>query len=154
MSHVQTGSAGVGEHVQHVELLLSVVFHHPIGAVLHPSFLPFPFNFSKIVFHISALFFVYFLIVCFNTTCKDTLFWRDCKEKSKKNEKQEQERPFTSFACSFRALRSSKKLTSYLVAIGKGWSMLANFPSTVSCYLSANAILDVLKEALFSRASK
>ena len=51
MSHVQTCTRGVGEHVQYIEFLFRIVFRYLIGLVVHPSFLPFLFNLPEIVFH-------------------------------------------------------------------------------------------------------
>ena len=70
VSYVQTCTAGVGEHVQHIELLLVLVLHYTIRAVFHPSFLPFLFNLSEIVFHNIYLFFIVSII----PICKDKLF--------------------------------------------------------------------------------
>ena len=51
VSYVQSRAGGVGEHVQHIEFLLRLVFRHLVGLVLHPPFLPFLFNLPEIVFH-------------------------------------------------------------------------------------------------------
>ena len=51
MSHMQTCAAGVGEHVQYIIFLLCFVFRHLVGFIFYPSFLPFLFNLSEIVFH-------------------------------------------------------------------------------------------------------
>ena len=51
MTHVQACSTRIREHVQHIELLLVLVLHHAIGSILHPSLLPFLFDFSEIVVH-------------------------------------------------------------------------------------------------------
>ena len=51
MAYMKAGSAGIREHVEHVELFFLFVFNHAIGSVLHPSALPFLLDFSEVVFH-------------------------------------------------------------------------------------------------------
>ena len=60
VSHMQSGTRRVGEHVQYIEFLLRWVFGHTIGLHFHPSLLPFLFDFSKIVFHIYIVFLLSF----------------------------------------------------------------------------------------------
>ena len=59
VSHMQTGTTGVREHVEHVIFLFLRVLHYAIGTVLHPSLLPFLFNVSEVVFH------CYFVVMLF-----------------------------------------------------------------------------------------
>ena len=55
MSHVQPRPAGIGEHVEDIIFLFAFIFLHAVGLVVHPSFLPFLFNFPEIIFHIGFL---------------------------------------------------------------------------------------------------
>ena len=50
MAYVQTSTAGIGEHVQYVELLLSRIFLHLVCVIGHPSLVPFLFNLAEVVF--------------------------------------------------------------------------------------------------------
>ena len=52
MAHMQARTAGVREHVEHIEFLFVLVFGNLIRLVLHPALLPFLLDFSEIVFHI------------------------------------------------------------------------------------------------------
>ena len=56
MTYVKTGSRRIREHVQHIELLFGFIFDNLIGLSVHPSLLPFFFNFSEIIFHIEILY--------------------------------------------------------------------------------------------------
>ena len=51
MAHVQTCSAGIGEHVEHVEFLFVFVLFNFVGFLLNPPLLPFLFDVSEVVFH-------------------------------------------------------------------------------------------------------
>ena len=51
MTHVQSCSRRIGEHVEHVVLRFAFVFNNMIGLVVDPSLLPFFFNFPEIVLH-------------------------------------------------------------------------------------------------------
>ncbi len=62
VTHMESGSRGVGEHVEHVEFLFCRVFCHAVGFHLYPALLPLLFDVSKIVFHI-FVFFVFFLFI-------------------------------------------------------------------------------------------
>ena len=56
MAHVQAGAAGVGEHVQDIELLLRLVFGHMVCLVGHPAGMPFGFDAAKVVLsHLKCL---------------------------------------------------------------------------------------------------
>ena len=74
MAHMKACSGGVGEHVEYVELLFCLVFNNLVGLVFYPSVLPFLFDFSEIIFHISCCFLCFF--VCINKICS-------CKVKKK-----------------------------------------------------------------------
>ena len=52
MSHVQSCARWIREHVQHIELLLVLVFNNVVSLLLHPALLPFLLNLFEIVFHI------------------------------------------------------------------------------------------------------
>ena len=60
MSHMQSSSRGIGEHVEYVELLALCVFSDLVGFVFHPLLVPLLFDFSKIVFHNLISFFLFF----------------------------------------------------------------------------------------------
>ena len=51
MTHMQTGTAGVGEHVEYVEFLLGFVFRDAIGLLFNPAPLPLLLNLSEIIVH-------------------------------------------------------------------------------------------------------
>ena len=55
MAHMQSRTAGIGEHVEHIKLLFAVVFGHLIGFLFHPSLLPFLLNVSEIVIHCCSI---------------------------------------------------------------------------------------------------
>ena len=59
MTHVQSGTRGVGEHIEHVEFLAVGVLHHLIGLLVHPTSLPFLFNFFEIVIHCNRIVFIF-----------------------------------------------------------------------------------------------
>ena len=58
MAHMQTRPAGIGEHVEHIEFLLVLIFGHSIELLLVPPLMPFLFNLSEVVFHIDISVFV------------------------------------------------------------------------------------------------
>ena len=70
MTHMQTCSRWIREHVQYVEFLLLLVLHYAIGTIFHPSLLPFLFDFSEIVIH--CCIFILIVSVHINLGCKDT----------------------------------------------------------------------------------
>ena len=51
MSHMQSGTARVGEHVEHVVLFLRCILGHLVGFLFHPARLPLLLNLSEIVIH-------------------------------------------------------------------------------------------------------
>ena len=61
VANMQAGARRIGEHIQYVEFLFVLVLHHAVGLVLHPSLLPFLFNFSEVVIHCMSIFY------CFRT---------------------------------------------------------------------------------------
>ena len=50
MSHVQTCAAGIGEHVQDIELLAVLVFCYLVCLPLSPELVPFLLDFPEIIF--------------------------------------------------------------------------------------------------------
>ena len=51
MTHVQTGSRGIGEHVEHIELLLPGFLHGLVDVIVAPVLLPAALNVAMIIFH-------------------------------------------------------------------------------------------------------
>ena len=51
VAYMQTGSRGVGKHIQHIVFGFVRVFGDVVGVVLFPVFLPLLFDFSEIIFH-------------------------------------------------------------------------------------------------------
>ena len=61
MTHMQTGSRRIGEHVEDVELGLVCLFGHLVGTFLCPRLLPAGFDVSEVVIHI-----VRYCFACFS----------------------------------------------------------------------------------------
>ena len=51
MSHMQTGSAGIGKHIEHIAFRPAGVVGHLIGTQVFPTFLPFSLDIPELVFH-------------------------------------------------------------------------------------------------------
>ena len=66
MPHVQPGSRGIGEHVEHVELRFVGSLFCAVSTLTRPSFAPALFNISEVIFH------SFRLLYCFISNCKDT----------------------------------------------------------------------------------
>ena len=62
MSHMQSCTRWVREHVKHIEFLLVLILNYAIGLVLLPSLLPLLFNLVKIVCHIFFCYFLYYTV--------------------------------------------------------------------------------------------
>ena len=60
VAHMESRTGRVGEHVEHIELLLCGVLGDVVGLVLHPLALPLLLDFSEIVFHCRIFIFVFF----------------------------------------------------------------------------------------------
>ena len=71
MAYVQSCSARIWEHVQHIVFLFACILGHFVGFLLHPALLPFFLNLSEIVFH-------FLIIMC---------IWPQSYEKSRAEQK-------------------------------------------------------------------
>ena len=59
MTHMQSRTRRVREHVEHVEFLFLLVFSHLVGFVFHPLALPFLFNFVEVILHCYIVFLLF-----------------------------------------------------------------------------------------------